>query len=102
MEYKGTLSNPVYGLASLCKIAKKWVIYIAFDGKAPFEELRKNFPIMTKEFYDTNFNIGCYITDDSEDAWKVFNSIKGDEVVGTDRVYALIIDDNGEILSENT
>ena len=39
---------------------------------------------------------------DESEAWKVFNSAKGDNDNVQYPVYALIINDNGELLDENT
>ncbi len=103
MKNSGIVRGQIDTIALLCKEARKWVVYFSFDSDAPFEELERNCPVLSEDLYGgDNQGMVCYVTDDSEEAWKVFKSIKGDECDVDYPVYALIIDDNGEVLSENT
>lgn len=76
---------------------------MSFDDDAPLHYLQANCPVLTPEYCSGNSKgMAVMMAENESQAWEVYSSVKGDNDNVQYPVYALIINDNGELLHENT
>lgn len=96
-------------LSMLCAHSGKWGLYISFDPSQP--QLCEAAPYLhSTQFYVARFDGQGYIlSEDKEALLGLYNQTVGDSrgapgnaYRGSARVYAMLCDPNGKIVTENT